>query len=384
MIKLSRDIGRNFCYAPWTNLHINPQGDYKLCCAGQVSLGDLRKTSINDVLNSPKITKIKQSIIENQYHRNCEICVNQEKHSDSSERDWYNDIAQNQPIELENVNDTHLQNLDIRWSNTCNLSCVYCGQDASSQWAALKKLPQERIDYSNTMPDILKFIESNKKTLKNLALLGGEPLLQKENEQLLDVIDKDLHINVITNLSVPLENNKIVKKLLEKNNVVWDISFETINEKFEYVRHGGSWELMTKNIRYLQEVAKEKPGHLIGITGQFSVYNALDLSEVNRFFYENNFPQPRWNELTYPIILSVANLPKHLIDKSIKELENSVQYITWPRQKKFLQDLANNLRLVDNTTQDCKSLVDWHINQENTYWPDFKYKFVDLWPEYLE
>ena len=234
------------------------------------------------------------------------------------------------------------------------------------------------------MPDILKFIEANKKTLKNLALLGGEPLLQKENEQLLDVIDKNVHINVITNLSVPLENNKIVKKLLEKNNVVWDISFETINEKFEYVRHGGSWELMTKNIRYLQAVAKNQPGHLIGITGQFSVYNALDLSEVNRFFYENNFPQPRWNELTYPTILSVANLPKHFIDKSVIELENSVQFIKWPKQQKFLLDIANNLKNLTVKTQNCKPLIDWHINQENTYWPNFKYKFVDLWPEYLE
>jgi MoaA/NifB/PqqE/SkfB family radical SAM enzyme len=384
MITLSRDIGRNFCYAPWTNLHINPQGVYKLCCAGQVPIGNLITTPITEVLNSNKIIEIKQSILDNKYHKNCEICVNQEKHSDSSERDWYNDIAQNKPIELNTITETHLQNLDIRWSNTCNLSCVYCGDEASSQWASLKNLKPNRIDYSNTMPDILKFIEANKKTLKNLALLGGEPLLQKENEQLLDVIDKDIHINVITNLSVPLENNKIVKKLLEKNNVVWDISFETINEKFEYVRHGGSWELMTKNIRYLQEVAKEKPGHLIGITGQFSVYNALDLSKVNKFFYENNFPQPRWNELTYPVILSVANLPKHFIDKSVQELENSVQYIKWPKQQKFLLDIANNLKNLTVNTKDCKSLIDWHINQENTYWPNFKYKFVDLWPEYLE
>lgn len=384
MITLSRDIGRNFCYAPWTNLHINPQGVYKLCCAGQVQIGNLITTPITEVLNSNKIIEIKQAILDNKYHNNCQICVNQEKHSDSSERDWYNDIAENQSIELDTIGETHLQNLDIRWSNTCNLSCVYCGDEASSQWASLKSLKPDRIDYSNTMPDILKFIEANKKTLKNLALLGGEPLLQKENEQLLDVIDKNVHINVITNLSVPLENNKIVKKLLEKNKVIWDVSFETIENKFEYVRHGSSWELMTKNIRYLQDVIKDKPGHLIGITGQFSVYNALDLSEVNKFFYENNFPQPRWNELTYPTILSVANLPKHLIDRSVKELENSVQFIKWPKQQKFLLDIANNLKSLTVNTQDCKELINWHINQENTYWPNFKYKFVDLWPEYLE
>ncbi len=382
MITLSKDIGRNFCYAPWTNLHINPQGDYKLCCAGKVAIDDLRKSSINDALNNSKIIAIKQAVFSNQYHANCQTCVTQEKHSDFSERDWYNDIAQNDAINLNSIQDSYLQNLDIRWSNTCNLSCSYCGPDASSQWSALKNMKPERIDYSSTMSDILTFIDKNKSTLKNLALLGGEPLLQKENELLLDVIDADVNINLITNLSVPLENNRIVKKLLEKNKVIWDVSFETVEEKFEYVRHGSSWELITQNIRYIQNAIKNRPGHLIGITGQYSVYNALDLSQINRYFVENNYPQPRWNELTYPHILAVASLPKRFIERSVQELQDSLQYILWPRQKKFLQDLAINLGNISNSADDCAGLLAWHENQENTYWPDFKYRFRDLWPEY--
>jgi hypothetical protein len=27
-------------------------------------------------------------------------------------------------------------------------------------------------------------------------------------------------------------------------------------------------------------------------------------------------------------------------------------------------------------------LYDWHQDQEQKYWPDFKYRFADLWPEY--
>jgi MoaA/NifB/PqqE/SkfB family radical SAM enzyme len=381
-INLDKTIGSNFCYAPWTNIHINPQGSYKVCCAGREELGDLRRTPISEILQSKKLIEIKSAILNNEYHTNCEVCTTHEQRSSSSERGWYNDIAQNQTVSINSIEEQHIQNLDIRWSNTCNLSCVYCGHDASSQWAALQGVAPERIDYSNTMPDILRFIDQNKGTLKNLGLLGGEPLLQKENEQLLDVIDENAHINLITNLSVPLENNKIFKKLLTKNRVVWDVSFETIENKFEYVRRGSTWDLITKNIRYLQDAIKDRPGHLVGITGQFSVYNALNLSEVNRYFFENNFPQPRWNELTYPEILSVARLPNHLIQRSITELEHSVQYITWPRQKKFLQDMANSLRAVNSDTKDCSQLLQWHHNQEQKYWPDFKYKFAELWPEY--
>ena len=112
-----------------------------------------------------------------------------------------------------------LQNLDIRWSNTCNLSCVYCDSYASSQWASLTKIPHKKIDYQNTLDSILEFINQNKKTLRQISLLGGEPLLQKENDSLLDVIDDSVTIYVITNLNVSLENNKIFQKLISKLNL---------------------------------------------------------------------------------------------------------------------------------------------------------------------
>lgn len=383
-IKLDNSIGKNFCYAPWTNIHINPQGVYKSCCAGQTEMGDLRVIPIHTVIESSKLLDIKQAILDNKEHSNCKICIRQEKYTSVSERSWYNNIAEDQTIEINSINDQHLQNLDIRWSITCNLSCVYCDQYASSQWAFLKNQPTSKIDYTDTMPGILEFIDSNKKTLKNLALLGGEPLLQKENDQLLDVIDPDVYINVITNLSVPLENNRIFKKLLEKNRVMWDISFETVEDRFNYVRHGSSWDLMLKNIRILQDAIKDKPGHLIGITSQYSVYNALRLVELHEYFKDNNLPSMRWNELNHPHILSVVSLPRRYLDKAIIELENSIQFHEWPAQRKFLEDMATSLKTVESSSTTCDNLYKWHHEQENTHWPDFPLKFANLWTEYKE
>ncbi len=384
MINLDKSIGDNFCYAPWTNIHINTQGTFKTCCAGESYIADLQVTPIQEILNSKLLLDIKDKIVNNQYHSNCSQCVRQEKMTSNSERRWYDDISQTKTIPIKSIEENHLQNLDIRWSNTCNLSCVYCGAEASSQWAAHKKIPIERLDYSNTFLGIIEYIDSNRLTLKNLGLLGGEPLLQKENEQLLDVIDADVNINLITNLTVPLENNKIFKKLLEKNRVVWDISFDTVEEKFDYVRHGATWNQILKNIKFLQDAIKDKPNHIIGTAAVYSVYNALNLSSLHQYFLENNLPTIRWNELHFPNQLSVVNLPEKFRLIAADECEKSIEFHRWHRQKTWLQEMANSLRQTINDKTDCEYLYNWHVRQENEFWPDFKYKFAELWPEYKE
>lgn len=381
-IELKPEIGPNFCYAPWTNIHINTQGTYKTCCAGTEEIGDLRLIPIRELLAKQQLFSIKESLYQNQSPSNCKICERQEAHSSVSERSWYNNIAEYKTINIDNIGSQNLQNLDIRWSNTCNLSCVYCDHEASSQWAILKKQPIERLDYSQTLPDILEFIDSNRATIKNLALLGGEPLLQKENDSLLDVIDNHVHINIITNLSVPLENNRIFHKLLKKDNVMWDISFETVESRFEYVRHGSSWSLLTKNLKYLKDCT-QGTNHNIGITSQYSVYNAMNLSEIHQYFADHDFPMMRWNELHYPNILSVASLPKKYLDKAITELELSKQYHYMPVQERFLSDMAKSLATIQSTKQDCTDLYKWHIDQEQKYWPNTNLKFENLWSEFM-
>lgn len=381
-INLSTEIGSNFCYAPWTNIHINTQGYLKTCCAGTMSIGNLKTTPIDHILTNQKLIEIKQNIAQNQSHSNCKVCLELEQNSSSSERNWYSSFAENKTIDLSDINHSHLQSLDIRWSNTCNLSCVYCDHSASSQWASLKKQHLERQDYENTLHGILNFINSNRDSLKNISLLGGEPLLQKENDFLLDVIDDKVFVYVITNLSVPLENNKIFKKIIQKNNVVWDISFETIGEKFEYVRHGAKWDLLLKNIKYLKECTKDKPGHGIGVTSQYSVYNALEMSDLYTKFLEYELPLMRWNELLYPNELRVSNLPQNYIAMAIKELEYCAE--RYANGDPFLEEMATSLKRVNSNTNNCDYLFKWHHTQEQTYWPDFQYKFKDLWPNYKE
>jgi len=396
-VRLDGAIGKNFCYAPWTNIHITTNGSYQTCCGANTNIGNLRKIPITELIQSNVLTDIKHNLVNNQTDSNCKNCLIAENFSNNSERTWYNDIAESKSLNVTNIGDFYLQNLDIRWSNTCNLSCVYCNQTSSSQWAMLDKKPQERIDYTDTISDIVNFIKQHNSTLKNIALLGGEPLLQKENELLLDLVSNDVHINVITNLSVPLENNKIFKKLLLKEKVMWDVSFETVEDQFDYVRHGSSWALMYKNLKYLQEAVADKPNHRIGITSQYCIYNALDLVKLHEYFKDYNLPDMRWNQLTSPDVLSVSLLPNKYLKQAIDQLEKSIKFHPGQATEqnpsedpidhvngKFLSDMANSLRSIQSAKLNTDYLYSWHQIQETKYWPTFPLKFEQLWPEYRE
>jgi len=386
-IELTSDIGKNFCYAPWTNIHINTLGHYKMCCAGTI-YDNLRDVPIVQALSRPEINDIKQALLNNVSHSHCTNCTTQEFHSGESERKWYSNIAENKVIKIDDINDQVIQNLDIRWNNTCNLSCVYCGHEASSVWATLKGVSRPRTDYGENLVSLLEFIAKHKSTIRNLALLGGEPLLQKENEMLLEQLNTDVHINVITNLNVPLEKNKIFNQLLEMDNVTWDVSFETFGDRFEYIRHGASWELMLKNMKILQDAIADKVGHTTHITGQYCVYNCLNLSEVYDTFKQLNLPLMRLNELTHPSILNVFTLPKQLLEIAKQEVIQSLKYVrTSPNIARFLQGQYNTLNSIinhpiSNTEVDIEKLYQFHKEQEQTYWSDTTLTFERLWPEF--
>ena len=85
----------------------------------------------------------------------------------------------------------------------------------------------------------------------------------------LEYLPNDCNINLISNGNVDFNTNKVFNALSQKNNVVWELSFDNVKEKFEYVRHGGKWDLLVENIkkyRYSHIILENIPKW---ITGKF-------------------------------------------------------------------------------------------------------------------
>ena len=233
---------KNFCAAPWAGLSVDPDGQAKVCCISEqrISISELSQVQTNSFF-----VNIRRSFIDDEQHTNCNACWQREKTNAEWESrrsiyqyDYFHDLDNSQQFCLEH--------LDLRWSNTCNLNCVYCNSTFSSRWAEL-------CGESKSYRTNLKISDQDLSNLKVLQLAGGEPMLIKENLDILTRL-KDLNpnvaIEVTTNLTM-IQNNAIYNLLKNFDDVRFVVSFESTGNKFEYIRNGAKWALFKKNLQIL-------------------------------------------------------------------------------------------------------------------------------------
>lgn len=370
-----------YCAAPWRGLHINPRGDVKTCCAGNPNLlGNLNTQTIEQILNSKLMVEIRQELSQGRPHEYCTNCVRAERFGADSERKWHNDVNPDIDFATAGTQYHYPVIVDVRWNTTCNLSCNYCGEFCSSKWAAIKSIPFK----SGARPyyeQVCDFIEQHYEHIHEVALVGGEPLLLPENNRLLDVVPSTAIITLITNLNVDLENNKIFKKLATRNKVGWSMSFDNIGERFEYVRHGGSWPMLTKNLNTIKDLMKSQ-GQWGGIHAVYNIYNATRICELREFAEETN-TTILWQNLFQPDYLDPFLHGPVVAQAAIAEIERFYAMgIATPAEKNFFDQALKNYQAVTQASSGIEDKFREHIQEiENKYHPDTKGKFAMLWPE---
>lgn len=370
-----------YCAAPWRGLHINPNGDVKTCCAGDPNmLGNLNTQSIEQILNGPKLKEIRNTLSKGQAHEYCKNCVEAERFHSNGERSWHNNV--NPDIDYATAGDYYHWPaiVDVRWNTTCNLSCNYCAPKASSKWAMLENIPFK----SGTRPyyqDVCDFIQKHQDHIHEVALVGGEPLLLPENERLLDVIPKDAVVTLITNLSVDLTDNKIFKKLVNRNRVGWSMSFDNIGQQFEYVRHGSNWELMKKNLATIKGLMKNQ-GHWGGAHSVYNLYNATQFVDFKKFLAEQEFTVV-WQLLFQPNYLDPFLHNRRVAELASEEIQRFYSTgLATDDEKRFFDSALDKYGTITNTVGQVESAFVEHIGRiENRFHRDQLGQFKKLWPE---
>ena len=370
-----------YCAAPWRGLHINIRGDVKTCCAGNPNmLGNINDKTIEQILNGPELQAIRAELREGRTHPYCVNCTNRESHGGDSERVWHNNVNKDFDPATAGLDYDFPTLIDVRWNSTCNLSCNYCGPMDSSKWAVLKKISVN----SNTRryyTDVCDFIDKNYEHVKEVALVGGEPLLLPENERLLDVIPADCVVTVITNLSTPLENNRIFQKLSKRHRVGWSMSFDNIDKKFEYVRYEASWNLMLHNLDLIQDLMRNH-GHWGGIHAVYNLYNATRLVEFKQFATERGL-SIKWQNLRVPTVLDPRNYGQEIAQLAAQEIERVFAECQVDQEEKDLFTSALNTyrSQIETNTPMIKKLQEFVNQIETKYHKNCSGDFCRLWPE---
>lgn len=268
-----------FCPAPWTSIYVGPDGKIDSCCISKNELGSVND-DIEQLVKGQKNFEIKRSMLDGEFVGGCSPCdqppdVKTLRHV---YMDWFKEAL---PAEFENPSGFSLKYIDLRWRNTCNSACVYCGEEYSSLWAQELGVAQK---FNNNKIDRLKsFIEPKIGDLERVYLAGGEPLLVKENEWFLErLLSQNPRCKIRVNTNLTAIDNPVFELLTQFDDVQWIISGESMGEKYEYIRYGSKWNVFQSNIGILQQKVENK-NHFVTFLMVYCALSAPYVIDYIRF-----------------------------------------------------------------------------------------------------
>ena len=297
--------------------------------------------------------------------------------------------------------------LEVKPGNRCNLKCRICGVHNSSQWtkdywASAQYLSSENEGFVETKfkdskefkytqscewidePDIWADVKSME-GIQMIHFMGGEPFMVPEHFQLLqalvdnpDIDTSQIYIRYNTNGTYfpTQENIDLWSKFLR---VLFLLSVDDIEEKFEYQRKLAHWDQVKENLikfKELQENSWDNHSEVWKVRAKIdptiSMFNIWNLQEISDEFHRlghpvdkrmNHFVTGGWNDcriLPKPIKEIIADRAK---DTKCSWVKQGISYM--------LQDPLPNKR--HNITLFYKTMMyQDHLRDE---------KFVNLWPE---
>ena len=303
-----------FCPIPWTGFMYNSNGDVLNCIRSQRPIGNLKDKSIHDILSENTVTK--QNMLDNKPGQGCSVCYDLEQGKNSfdiiSDRVFYLKELKEVPLDTyDNIDTFDLRKIDIRWSNSCNFGCVYCGPDYSSKWA--KELQIKVADPSRERVEELKqFVFDNAHKLKHVYLAGGEPLLMKENLELLEILqERNPLVNIRVNTNLSKTGTPVFDRICEFRNVHWTVSVETLDKEFEYIRYGGRWTDFLENLDRITALDHKISFNMLWFVLNYrSIFDCVDFLK-DRGYHNNSFVI---GPILGPGWLDVRNLSDDVLD----------------------------------------------------------------------
>jgi hypothetical protein len=238
------------CPVPFGRMQISHTGDVLLCCGHWLPtvVGNFMKGSIDDVLNSVKARKIRESVTDGSYkycnHLECAV-MNQ---GHLRQRELLTDPHITQAIASGRYEVDGVDDLMFALDQTCNLSCPSCRTDRITEKVS------EAADKTRATEEKLYPLLPTVKVLHINS--AGELFASKPSRRVLELIDDqlcpDLILKIISNGT--LFNEKEWNRYPGIHNKVFTVRISTdaaSKSTFEKLRRLGKYETFIDNMRFV-------------------------------------------------------------------------------------------------------------------------------------
>lgn len=300
-------VGPGMCLAKWTNstMHLGI-GKNHSCHHPNPHTVPVEEVQADPsaLHNSSYKRSVRTQMLSGERPSECDYCWNIEETEKYSDRvlmskkslAWphYNDV-----ITTDKYDPTMLE---VSFSNVCNFKCAYCGPQFSSLWTSeisnLGAYPTSN-DYNEIRePQILdkehnpyidafwEYLPVMYYGLHTLRITGGEPMLSRHTQKLLDFIaenpNKKLTVVINSNLGAPKHIIANFVEQLERiqpnvKRIEIATSGEAHGAKAEYVRDGLNYSEWLTNCQY---VLRSLPKLRLNL---MCAYNVLSVSSFDSF-----------------------------------------------------------------------------------------------------
>ena len=370
------------CILPYTHCLVQTDGKIKLCCNSiEVDNPSIFDQDFNNLINNELHVKVRNQMENNVEPIECQRCFELERNNIISYRQEQNYINRDKEFVV------GLTYLDVRFNNVCNLKCVMCSSNYSTAWVE-DEIKLSSINNTNIKSDIesrvnfydknsykwsiensiLDSIKANVSTLERIHFAGGEPLLSKEHNQLLEYLvthgySKNLLISYNTNIT--LITKDIIELWNQFKHVKVFLSIDGIGSVLEYVRYPIRFTDVENVFNMIQTHSNDNIRYVFHYT-----LHALNISSLPQFIeYKIKLPYNKIspNELftvdtVYsPKYLDINILPKTLIDNVLNELKLLID--KYPLHSNTINKIMDKIILASNkpTTLTVNDLVDYCI-----------------------
>jgi len=409
-------ISPSFCGAKWYNATIwLGSGMTTSCHHPPAHRVDINKVQKNPKLlhNTPQKKQDRAKMVAGERPAGCEYCwkIEDMGRDAVSDRVYKSKIYSTADLVTASrtaiTEDVNLKTLEIAFDRTCNFGCSYCNPAFSSTWVrdikqngAYKDLISDgrnHFTHAHDGAQLYKDTEVNPyveaffrwwesdlhKTLEELRITGGEPMMSPSLWRLLDWFETEKH-RVNPSMRLAINSNLVPKrelftKFLNKIKNVPNLHIYTSNESMyghaDYIRDGMDYTTWYTNLVNLPDI---RPA---GIHNMCTI-NALCLESLPEFLdmivkNKKNFKRIygvdlnfTLNILRFPSFQSPLVLPDELrtlfknnlkewLDKSIEDLE--------PMEAAHTQRLIDYLDVVKTPHSEAFDLPKLRSDFQNFY-----------------
>lgn len=335
------------CAAPWTQINMSSTGKYRLCCKvnkdyliardGDDEIYKAGTHSLEDWWNSAYLEDIRTRMVNGEDLPECSRCHDVEDMGGTSHRMLSSVRWEEISPGADFTKSKYPVDIEARLGNLCNLKCVMCDPNASSQHEKERKdlyekgiveklLPVKEYKVWNTRHAVNEIIGISEH-IQILKLFGGEPTIMPEVPYLLGQLvesgaSKNIHLKITTNLTNV--NATFLEYLRHFKRVSIHVSVDGYGSVQEYIRFPSKWNTIAKNIKTVLKLSQENDNVDIVFLITLQILNITNVKKFIDWLDENKTKERMtvsFNMVDNPAYYQINLLPLEARPAAIADLE---------------------------------------------------------------